>query len=83
MKINNFDFEDCAELYICHSRRGGQKSMTYKRFDNSADAILFSVEKLSRASYVGTILEVNGKRYHHHQIRQLYDSNCFPLERRL
>ncbi len=53
--------------------------MGFKRFDTAADAIRYSMEELPRANLPGSMLEVNEKRYHHNEIRALYESGQYPL----
>jgi len=82
MGIDGFDFRDTAELYTCVTRRGGRQAMVYRRFDTSAKAIRYSMEELSASRLSGTVLEVDGARYRHTEIRKLYDSSAYPLPRR-
>jgi hypothetical protein len=82
MGIDGFDFRDTAELYTCVTRRGGRRAMVYRRFDTSAKAIRYSMEELPDTRLSGTILEVDGVRYRHTEIRKLYDSSAYPLPRR-
>mgnify|MGYP001821308026 CR=1 FL=1 len=81
MSQSQFDFSECAELYIANMRHGGQKSMAYRRFDSAAEAIQYSIEKLRGSSLRGTILDAGGKRYAHSEIRELYESDAYPLVR--
>jgi len=56
--------------------------MTYRKFETAAKAIRYSIEELPCASLPGTILEANEERYHHREIRKLYESSAYPLRRR-
>jgi hypothetical protein len=81
MSLNEFDYSGPAELYIAKKQRAGRSTMTYRRFDTAASAIQFSIEELPGASLAGTVLEVDEGRFHHKDIRKLYDSSAYPLHR--
>jgi hypothetical protein len=72
-----------AELYHRLRRSLRQRTpLAYKRFKTAADAIRFAVEQLPDYLLPGSYLEVDEKRYDSQEIRQLYDSEEYPLERR-
>jgi hypothetical protein len=79
-----FDYATEAELF---SRNGWRKSrrppLGYKRFARACDAIRFAIEELPPQLLVSTILEVAEKRYQSKEIRFLYESQDYPLARRL
>lgn len=79
MEQNTFDYLESAELYTVNRTRGARQSMDFKRFDTVAKAIRYSMEELPRARLPGCILEVNENRYHHNEIRALYESSLYPL----
>lgn len=79
MKQNTFDYLESAELYTVNRMRGVRRSMDFKRFDSAAKAIRYSMEVLPRALLPGSMLEVNENRYHHNEIRALYESSLYPL----
>lgn len=81
MSLNEFDYAGPAELYIAKKQRAGRSTMTYRRFDSAAHAIRFSIEELPGASLPGTVLEVDEGRFHHKDIRKLYESSAYPLHR--
>jgi hypothetical protein len=81
-QMQDFDFNAMAEVFPSTSRRGGRRSVGYRRFDNAADAIRFVVEDLPPMLQLGVYLEVNEERYDSAAIRQLYDSPGFPRARR-
>ncbi len=56
--------------------------MTYRRFDSGAEAIRFAIEELPSDVLFGTVLEVNEQRFDAAQIRKLYESKAYPLQRR-
>ncbi|MEQ8696596.1 MAG: hypothetical protein RLT05_08565 [Bauldia litoralis] len=83
MSVNEFNYSEPAELYIAKKQRAGKSSMTYRRFDTAANAIQFSMEELPGTSLAGTVLEVEEGRYHHKDIRKLYESSAYPLHRQI
>jgi hypothetical protein len=79
-----FDYATEAELL---SRNGRSKCrrppLGYKRFARASDAIRFAIEELPQQLLVSTIFEVAEKRYLSREIRSLYESEDYPLSRRL
>ena len=72
-----------AELY--HRLQRGLKKQTplrYKRFKTAADAIRFAIEELPPDLLRGAYLEVDEERFDAKGIRQLYESDTYPLGRR-
>lgn len=78
--MDALDYGMEAALYFSKSAK--QKSLTFRRFDQAADAIAYAVEELPPNFLNGCSLEVNGLHYLGREIRPLYDSNDFPLTRR-
>jgi hypothetical protein len=79
--MDGFDFAAPAELFcptISRSRRG---PLVFRRFATSAEAIRFAVEDLDTTLLYGTVLEVDETRFDAAAIRELYESNTFPLPR--
>ena len=56
--------------------------MTYRRFESGAEAIRFAIEELPAEVLIGTVLEVNEERFNAADIRKLYESRAYPLQRR-
>ena len=79
-----FDYASEAELY---SRSSAGKSrrppLGYKRFARASDALRFAIEELSPQLLVTTVLEVAERRYQSREIRLLYESDDYPLARRV
>lgn len=55
--------------------------MGYRRFATAAEAIRFAIEQLPEALLLGAVLEVNEERFSSGQIRELYESDGYPLSR--
>jgi hypothetical protein len=73
-----------AEAALYHRVIGGGKTnvpLGYKRFRTAAGAIRFAIEQLPKKLLLGASLEVGDERYHEAEIRQLYDSEAYPLKR--
>jgi hypothetical protein len=79
---SKFAYGEPAELYSSGSSRSSHKHpVSYRRFDNSAEAIRFAVEELPQPLQRGTIMEVGDDRFEFDQIKALYDSGDYPLAR--
>jgi hypothetical protein len=73
-----------AEAGLYHRVFGGFKisgPLGYKRFRTAAGAIRFAIERLPAKFLLGASLEVGDERYNEKEIRQLYDSEAYPLKR--
>jgi hypothetical protein len=80
--MTDFDYTAPAEVFAC-SRQGRRAGpVTYRRFGSVAEAIRFTIEDLSATELKGTVLEVNERRFDALEIRGLYDSDAYPLERK-
>jgi hypothetical protein len=78
-----FDYRTEAELFPLVRRKftkGGY--VGYKRFTSAAQAIRFAVEELAPDLLRGAYLEVAEERFDASGIRQLYESDTYPLVRR-
>jgi hypothetical protein len=69
-----------AELSPAKSRR---HPVGYGRFARAADAIRFAIEELPAELLPGARLEVNEMIFDRDGIRRLYDSEDYPLVRRV
>ena len=78
----NFDYAAPAEVFACRSRGASARPVTYRRFDCGAEAIRFAIEEIPPELLFGAVLEVNDQRFDAKEIRKLYDSGAYPLERR-
>lgn len=78
----NFDYSSAAELFPQRSRKSRRPVMKYRRFESAAAAIRYAIEELPSELLLGAYLEVDEKRFGGAGIRQLYDSERYPLARR-
>ena len=77
-----FDYTAEAELYPLIRRKFTRGPVGYKRFTSAAEAIRFAVEELPPDLLRGAYLEVDEERFDAKGIRQLYESDTYPLGRR-
>lgn len=79
--MTDFDFTASAELYPAKGRGQRRQHVSYRRFDNAADAIRYAIEDLEPQLLIGAVLEVDEQRFDGVAIRNLYASALYPLER--
>jgi hypothetical protein len=79
MATVNFDAE--AELFPPIRRSFSRGPVGYKRFKSAAEAIRFAMEELPPDLLLGAYLEVEENRFDGSAIRQLYESEDYPLKR--
>lgn len=77
-----FDYAGEAELFPTNNRKYKRAAFGYRRFSRAAEAIKFAIEQLPSEALAGAYLEVREQRFDRHGIRQLYDSEAYPLPRR-
>jgi hypothetical protein len=71
-----------AELFPSRRRSWNSGLVGYKRFKSAAEAIRFAIEELPPEFLLGAYLEVDEDRFDSSAIRQLYESEAYPLKRR-
>lgn len=72
-----------AELFPSKSRRLRRAPIGYGRFARAADAIRFAIEELPSELLPNACLEVDDLIFDRDEIRRLYDSDQYPLSRRV
>ena len=80
MATVNYNAE--AELFPPRRRSFSRGPIGYKRFKSAAEAIRFAMEELPPELLLGAYLEVEEDRFDCSAIRQLYESEAYPLKRR-
>ena len=78
----NFNYSAGAELFPLIRRKFTKGPVGYRRFTSAAEAIRFAVEELPPDLLCGAYLEVDEERFDAKGIRQLYESDTYPLGRR-
>ena len=74
----SFDYSAEAELFSLVSRKFNRGPVGYRRFTSAAEAIPFAIEELHPDLLRGASLEVQEERF---DVRQLYESDAYPLVR--
>jgi Arc/MetJ-type ribon-helix-helix transcriptional regulator len=80
--MDKFDFSAPAELFPSRNRKVASK-IKYRRFDNAADAIRFAVEELPEPLLLGAYIEIEEERLGHKDILALYESERYPLKKKV
>ncbi len=78
--MTKFDFAAPAELFPSRNRKSGQRAR-YRRFDKAAEAIQFAMEELPEPLLLGATIVLEDVRLSHKEIRELYESESFPLKK--
>jgi len=80
--MDKFDFNAPAELFPSRNRKVANK-VKYRRFDKAAEAIRFAVEELPEPQLLGAYIQIDEQRLGHLEIRTLYQSERYPLKKRV
>jgi len=80
--MDMFDYGAPAELFPSRNRKVANK-VKYRRFDKAAEAIRFAVEELPEPQLLGAYIQIDEERLGHQQIRALYESERYPLKKRV
>jgi len=78
-EIMTFDYGLPAELFM--AKRKGRR-VGYRRFATAAEAIRFAVEDFPAIRTLDAWMQVGDERFDSNEIRRLYDSDGYPLQRR-
>jgi hypothetical protein len=91
--MNAFDYSTIAELFpskgaaelapATSRRHRRRQPVGYGRFARAGYAIRFAIEELPADLLAGTCLQVDERIFEGHAIRGLYDSEDYPLVRRV
>lgn len=76
-----FCYDIPAEVYATDGMGARKRPISYRRFATGAEAIRFAVEELPPLMQRGTVMEVGDDRYEFAEIRALYESDRYPLQR--
>src|ERR1044072_2455213 len=77
-----FDFSLEAELFPTRGRKSKRAAFGYRRFARASEGVPLPIEQLPSDALPGAYLEVQERRFDRNGIRQLYDSDAYPLPRR-
>ena len=77
----DFDYGAPADLFPSRSKKRNCP-VGYRRFETAAEAIRFAIEVMPADFLLGTVLEVDEKRFDGPRIRELYNSTAYPLARK-
>ena len=80
--MDKFDFSAPAELFPSRNRKVANK-VKYRRFEKAAEAIRFAVEELPQPQLLGAYIQIDEQRFGHQEIRKLYESERYPLKKRV
>ena len=82
-ETTKFDYGAPAELFMAKRKGGSRQQLGYRRFATAAEAIRFVVEEFPAVRALGARMQVGDKRYDGDGIQRLYESDKYPLRRRL
>jgi hypothetical protein len=80
--MDGFNFASPGELYYPKpSALRHHHGVNFRRFSTAAEAIRFAIENIPAPILQGCYMEVDGLRYDANQLRELYESVEYPLQR--
>ena len=72
-----------AELFMARRKGRARQPLSYRRFATAAEAIRFAIEELPAVRALGAWMQVGDERFDGDDIQRLYESDDYPLQRRL
>lgn len=81
--MTKFDYDSPAELFMAKRKGGARQPLGYRRFSRAAEAIRFAVEEFPAVRTLGAWMQVGDERFDGDDIQRLYDSDKYPLPRRV
>ena len=78
-----FDYGLPAELFLAERKRGARSRLIGRRFATAAEAIRFAIEDFPAIRSLGAWMQVGNERFDGEDIHRLYESQLFPLRRRM
>jgi hypothetical protein len=78
----DFNYDVPAEFFSRKTQVLKPSGLTYRRFGTAAEAIRFAIEDVSSAVLGGSTLIVDGERFGAKELKQLYASALYPLQRK-
>ena len=79
--MDDFDYAAPAELFASKGPATRRRLVTYRRFATAAEAVRYAIEELPADMLAGAAIEVEEARFEAADIRRLYDSPSYPLDR--
>jgi hypothetical protein len=80
--MDDFNYASPGELYYPKpSALRHPHGVNFRRFRTAAEAIRFAIENIPAPFLQGCFMEVDGQRYAANQLRELYESAEYPLQR--
>ena len=76
-----FDYNAPADLFPSRSKKGN-RPFGYRRFETAAEAVRYAIEVIPPDFLPGAVLEAEEKRIDGARIRELYESDAYPLARK-
>jgi hypothetical protein len=82
-EITTFDYGVAAELFMGKRKGRSRQPLSYRRFATAAEAIRFAIEELPAVRALDAWMQVGDERFDGEDIQRLYESDKYPLQRRL
>ena len=79
--MEQFNFAAPAEVFTAKGKSFKTHALAYRRFSAASEALRYAMEELPAELLARTVLEVDEVRYEAEQIRGLYASTDYPLQR--